>query len=145
MKYIILVALLIVSFVANSQVVKYNLPPKSYYNNANITLKDLTKYECMKVYIKSDSISFIKISTDEPQTISLSNVDYIRTKSGNQALVGAGIGALVMGLSALSSVVEYPGYVDAGEFVLAFTVSGAAIGGLIGLVIPKWKTYYLEY
>ena len=145
MKKLIIPILLFISLLANSQVVKYNLPPKSYYNKANITLKDFKKYECMKVYIKSDSISFIKIYDSEPQSISLSNIDYIRVKSGNQAIAGAGLGALLMGLSALNSVVQYPGYVDSGEFILAFTLSGAALGGLIGLVIPKWKTYYLEY
>lgn len=145
MTKIILTVLLFFPFIVNSQVVKYNLPPKSYYSKANITLKDFSKHEGMKVYIKSDSISFVKIYTGEPQSFFLSNVDYIRVKSGNQALVGAGIGSLLMALSAINSTIQYPGYVDSGEFILAFTVSGAVLGGLIGLVIPKWKTYYLEY
>lgn len=145
MKNLIIATLLIISFTANSQIVKYNLPPKSYYKSANITMKDFKKYDGMKVYIKSDSISFVNANSELPLNISLSKVDYIRVNNGNQALVGAGLGALLMGLSALNSVVQNPGYSNGGSFVIGFTVSGAVIGGLIGVFILKKKTYYIDY
>jgi len=56
-----------------------------------------------------------------------------------------------MGLITVLNAAEYPNsrdsggiIVDSGGIIVGFTVSGAAIGGLIGLAIPKWKTYYLN-
>jgi hypothetical protein len=52
---------------------------------------------------------------------------------------------LLMGLIAVINVAEYPDSQNSGGLIVGFTLSGAAIGGLIGLAIPKWKTYYLNY
>ena len=143
-KLIIAQILIIFSISVLAQVVKYNLPPKSQYQTGSITLKDFKKYECIKVQISEDSVTFININSNQLQTLPLSTVDYFRVKEGSQAGKWAGLGGLVMGLSALSAVIEYPGYYDAGSFIFVSTLSGAAIGGLIGLFIPKWKTYYLD-
>jgi len=61
MRIIIGFILLLVPVLAQSQGT-YNLPPKSFYKSANVTLKDFSKYECKNVYIQSDSI-FLRIST----------------------------------------------------------------------------------
>lgn len=144
MRIIVCFTLLLVSFHVNSQVT-YNLPPKSFYNSVNVTMKDFKKYECKKVYIKSDSISFINLNTLLHESLALSNIDYMRVQEGNQALKWCGYGALLMGLIAVQNVTEYPNSQNSGGLIVGFTISGAAIGGLIGLAIPKWKTYYLNY
>jgi len=145
-KLFVIQFLVFISIFANSQVVKLNLPPNSYYRNVNITLKDFTKYEGMKVHISEDSISFIDVNTNQYMDLNFTNIDYLRVKEGNQALKWAGLGALCMGLSAIIAVAEYPDYYrNSGGFIFGFTLSGAVLGGLIGLAVPKWKTYYLEY
>ena len=101
MKKIILALILLIPLIAKSQIPKYNLPPKSFYNNGKITLKDFTKYEGKNVYIMSDSISFINLRSNLNQSIMLSKIDYIRVQEGTQALTWCGYGALLMGLTAL--------------------------------------------
>ena len=144
MKIIVCFTLLLVPFLLNSQVI-YNLPPKSFYNTVNVTMKDFKKYECKKVYIKSDSISFVNLNTRLNESLALSNIDYMRVQEGNQALKWCGYGALLMGLIAILNVTEYPNSQNSGGLIVGFTISGAAIGGLIGLAMPMWKTYYLNY
>jgi hypothetical protein len=145
MKKIIIALVLLIPLISRAQIAKYNLPPKTYYNSVKITLKDFTKYEGKKVYIMSDSISFINLSSNLNQSIMLSKIDYIRVQEGTQALTWCGYGGLLMGLSALLIIIDEPYFDNPGGFVVGFTISGAAIGGLIGLAIPKWKTYYLNY
>lgn len=144
MRIIICLIVLLVSFSLKSQVT-YNLPPQSFYNTVNVTMKDFRKYECKKVYIKSDSISFLNRNTQLYQKIALSNIEYMRVHEGNQALKWSGYGALFMGLITVLNVAQYPDSQNSGGMIVGFTISGAAIGGLIGLGIPKWKTYYLNY
>lgn len=134
---------MLVSVLAQAQGT-YNLPPKSFYKSANVTLKDFSKYECKNVYIQSDSIFFTNLNTRFNESLALSDIDYIRVKEGNQGLKWCGLGALCMGLITVLNAAEYPNLRDSGGIIVGFTVSGAAIGGLIGLAIPKWKTYYLN-
>jgi hypothetical protein len=144
MRIIVCLIVLLVPFTLKCQVT-YNLPPKTFYNTVNVTMKDFRKYECKKVYIKSDSISFLNHNTQLNQKIALSNIEYMRVHEGNQALKWCGYGALFMGLLAVLNVAQYPDTRSSGGIIVGFTVSGAAIGGLLGLGIPKWKTYYLNY
>jgi hypothetical protein len=144
MRIIVGLILVLVPFLVKSQVT-YNLPPKSFYNTVNVTMKDFTKYECRKVYIKSDSISFTNLNAQLTESLALSNIDYMRVQEGTQALKWCGYGALLMGLIAVINVSEYPNSQNSGGVIVGFTISGAAIGSLIGLAIPKWKTYYVNY
>lgn len=145
MKNIILSIILIFPLLVYSQISKYYLPPKNIYKNATITLKDFSKYEAKQIYIKSDSIVFLNINTNLNENIALSKIDYIRVQEGNQALMWCGYGALLMGLISALNVMDVPNVQNPGAIILGFTISGAAIGGLIGLGIPKRKTYYLAY
>ena len=126
------------------QVKQYNLPPKFYYNKGTITLHDFTKYEGTQITIMSDSINFINTYTNLNQSLMLSNIDYLRVQEGNQALMWSGLGALLFGLSGILAVMDEPYIDNPGGWVVGFTISGAVIGGLVGLAIPKWKTYYIN-
>jgi hypothetical protein len=107
-------------------------------------LRDYTKIEGKKVNIKLDSISYTNLNTKDFETIALSNVDYLRVQEGNQGFKWSGLGALFLGLSAVLSAAQYPDSQMSGGKIVGFTLSGAAIGGLIGSAIPKWKTYYIN-
>jgi len=137
--------LLIVSIIAQSQVTNYNLPPKTFYKKVNVTLKDFTKYECKSVNINTETISFINLNTNLNESLALTKINYLRVQNGNQALKWSGLGALLMGLTAALNVFEYPDTQNSGGLIVGFTLSGAVIGGLIGLAIPRWKTYYLNF
>jgi hypothetical protein len=143
----IILILTFLPFIAKSQTTQYNLPPKSFYRFASITLKDFTKYECKDLSIKSDSASFRDINKRLAESVALANVDYIRVKEGNQVVTGILFGALIMGLTSASSAMNYNynyNSQNAGPIIVVCTVTGGLIGGLIGLAVPKWKTYYLE-
>lgn len=144
MRIIIGFLLLFLPALVNAQA-PYNLPPKSFYRTANVTLKDFSKYECRNVHIQSDSIYFTNTKSRSSESLALSDIDYIRVKEGNQALKWSGLGALCMGLITALNTTEYSTSGDTGTLIAGFTISGAAIGGLIGLTVPKWKTYYLSY
>jgi hypothetical protein len=147
MKKIVLALVILIPFtplVLKGQVEQYNLPPKIYYKRGKITLHDFTKYEGIQINIMSDNITFINSNTNLNQSLMLSNIDYLRVQEGNQALMWSGLGALLFGLSGLLAVMDEPYLDNPGGWVVGFTISGAAIGGLIGLAIPKWKTYYIN-
>lgn len=147
MRKFVLILLAIVPLLAASQIKTYNLPPKTYYKNAKITLKDFTKYECKSLVIKTDSVHFFHINRLSTEILPLDNVDYIRVQTGNQGLKWCGYGALLMGLIAainVSYAQENNSPPNPGNVILGFSIGGAVFGGLIGLAIPKWKTYYLN-
>lgn len=138
--------LLLIPIIGKTQIINYNLPPKQYYNRANITLKNFSKYECQKLNIKSDSLSFMNIHSSANVSLALNQIDYIRVQNGNEILQWGGYGALLVGLIAILNVAKYPNSQSNPINIIAgFTISGAVLGGLIGLAIPKWKTYYLNY
>lgn len=82
--------------------------------------------------------------------ISVSNVRYVKIKKGSYfgigALAGAGIGLLsaVYGVLTVKSDTNLD---DSGvnwtPFIVGFTAGGALIGGIVGVCIPKWKTYFI--
>ena len=146
MKIAVITLFLFIPFIAKPQTPNYNLPPLNYYEIGTITLKDFTKYECRKIHIIGDSLRFVNINSGLNQTMPLINIDYLRVKVGNQGWMWCGYGALLMGLSAILAVAgEEAAVDDPAGIIIGFTLGGAAVGGLIGLAIPKWKTYYLSY
>jgi hypothetical protein len=82
--------------------------------------------------------------------ISVSNVRYVKIKKGSffgiGALAGAGVG-LLSSVYGVLTVKSDPSLDDSGvnwaPFIVAFTAGGAVIGGVVGLCIPKWKTYFI--
>jgi hypothetical protein len=146
MKKIILFFIFIYSISLNTQVPSDNLSPLKFYSFAKISLNDMKKFDCKNLTITLDSISFMSVKRKEDIKFALANIDYIRVREGNHALEWGGFGALVMGLIALSAIVDDLEFNDNTVPVfLAFTFTGGAIGGLVGLASPRWKTYYLNY
>jgi hypothetical protein len=82
--------------------------------------------------------------------ISVSNVRYVKIKKGSYfgigALAGGGMG-LLSAVYGVLTVKSDPSLDDSGvnwaPFIIGFTAGGALIGGIVGVCIPKWKTYFL--
>lgn len=115
-----------------------NLPPKRDYKSATITLTNFEKIVCKNLKIYDDSLTFTESFTDSSRTVLMSQVGSIKVKKGNNALSMAIYGA---GVFASAAIANYP-YIPA---ILGFAGSGAVIGSLIGLTIPKTKLYRINY
>jgi hypothetical protein len=82
--------------------------------------------------------------------VSTSNVRYVKIKTGSYAgigaLAGGGVGLLIM-LDVALTIKSEPGLDDSQinytPWVVGVTAVGAAIGGLAGLCIPKWRTFFI--
>ena len=82
--------------------------------------------------------------------VSTSIVRYVKIKKGSYAGIGAvaggGMGLLIM-LDVALTIKSDPNLDDSEvnytPWVVGVTAAGAVIGGLVGLCIPKWKTYFL--
>lgn len=82
--------------------------------------------------------------------ISASSVRYVKIKKGSYfgigALAGGGMG-LLSSIYGVLTVKSDPSLDDSGvnwaPFIIGFTAGGALIGGIVGVCIPKWKTYFL--
>ncbi|MEI6751913.1 MAG: hypothetical protein WCK78_01975 [Paludibacter sp.] len=143
---ILLISLLISGF-TYSQVVKYHLPPKSHYKSAVISMYNNEPMKISNVNIKSDSISF-DIYTDSDNIYSSSpllDVDYLQVRQGNNGLNGAIVGSLIMGSILTCKYLNYSLSIGELPELLIFTIGGASIGGVIGLMIPKKKKYFITY
>jgi hypothetical protein len=82
--------------------------------------------------------------------VSTSSIRYVKIKKGSYAGIGAaaggGIGLLIMldvALTVKSDATLDDSEVNWTPYVVAVTAGGVLIGGLVGLCIPKWKTYFL--
>lgn len=144
---ILLIGLLI-SGTMYSQVIKRDLPPKSFYRKAVISVYDKSPSYISKVEIKSDSISFNEFteynSGSEPiyTTLPFSSIDYLQVKQGNKGINGAIIGGLLAcSIAICASIDEGPDFPQ----TLGITVTGATIGAVIGLLSHKKKKYFISY
>lgn len=92
---------------------------------------------------KSDGSSYLK-------QVSTSTIRYVKIKQGSYAGIGAAAGAgtgLLSAVYGILTVKSDPTLDDSDvnwtPFVLGFTAGGALIGSMVGLCIPKWRTYFL--
>ncbi|MFB6341590.1 hypothetical protein ACE1ET_07700 [Saccharicrinis sp. FJH62] len=131
---------------AFAQLKKSNLPPKSFYLQAKITTTDFNSYNGLNMNIKSDSLNFMSIENQIYESLALKNVKYLQVPEGNHFAAGAFWGGLIStAIGALSTYKNStPHGLDDGKRIFKFSIGGAAIGGLIGLSLPKWKTYYIQ-
>jgi hypothetical protein len=144
MKRIFVIVFIFSPFVVCAQINKNKFPPKNYYKNAIIRLKDFTKLEAKELNVKTDTISIIYKMTFKNEKIPFKNIAYISVKEGNQALsIGISSG-LLLGLSALISVSGNSDIKNRTGIVVGCTISGAALGSIIGLFIPQRKAYYFN-
>ena len=117
------------------------------YSKGRIIKKDRTRYLGRNLVFKTDVLTFNDKKTGKTVILPLSEVDYV-SKIGDRALEGALIGGSLMLLSGLAAKQEIkadPFHTlkeNADEILMGYTFAGTAIGGLIGLALPKEKTVY---
>jgi hypothetical protein len=126
----------------------YNLPPKSFYDRAEIGMMNFDKEKVESLVIASDSIQFVKNGMHF--MLHLDEVNYIRVREGSMAGQGALLGGLSMLLISLLSVMEVeadPNYElksNAAATIFLFVFGGAAIGALIGSTSVTHNSYYIH-
>lgn len=136
----LIVLLILISISAKSQLIKGKQQPKNYYKSGIMKMKDFTSYNCTDIHVSADSLMFVNKATQQQYKIATTNIDYIKVKEGNQAVGGAIIGALAVGLTTKFYSVQNHGDPNQ-KIVIMSTFSGAIVGVLVGLAIPKWKKY----
>lgn len=140
--------LIIINFKGADGQVSYNLPPQNFYERATISTMDLQKMRVSKLSIFSDRIQFFR--SGQLTSLPLENINYIRVKEGSKAKNGAFIGGVSMFALCITSVLQAqmdPNYEfreSVGGRVAMFTLGGAAVGALIGSLIPKETSYYVH-
>jgi hypothetical protein len=126
---------------------QFNLPQKDHFKTAKVSLNDFTKYQASNLHILTDSIEFTDKITYHEEKISLLDVNYLRVQIGNKvpefALYGAICGVLIS-LYAIADASLYGYSANIGVASVVMIVGFTAAGGLIGLMVPKWKTYYIN-
>ncbi|UJH68550.1 hypothetical protein [Allomuricauda sp. SCSIO 65647] len=121
---------------------------RTHFPKAKIYLQDHKVFNAKNLTITGAEASFLDSNAEKQQTIMVDEIDFIKIPKGNHALIGASFGAATGALSSLlidldTDPLGRPREKDAG-FYLAMTGGGAALGALIGLLVPKWKSVYLN-
>jgi len=128
-----------------AQDIKFKLPPKSFYRNAEITLDDGEMFECSKLKIKADSISYYKINQRLQKTIALSDVNILKVKSGDYSGTVAICGGLILGITKLIAIADNSHQNNnKWPLVVGYSIVGAGVGGIIGAFFPRYKCYYFN-
>jgi hypothetical protein len=139
--------LLSVSITAYGQP-KYNLPPRNFYERAEIGMLNFEKEKVQRLVISGDSIQFDRKGNQI--MLHLDEINYIRVREGSMAGQGALLGGLSMLLISLLSVMEVeadPNYElknNAVPTIFLFVFGGAAIGALIGSTSVTHASYYIH-
>lgn len=119
--------------------------PGDSYPKAKLYIKDhgILKVDQLKI-TEAELIYFDMAKNQQRKPIS--ELEFIKAPKGNHLLEGAGFGAATMALASLlidldTDALGRPQEKDAG-FYLAMTGGGILVGGLIGVLVPKWKSLY---
>ncbi|WP_222982540.1 hypothetical protein [Flagellimonas meishanensis] len=121
---------------------------RNHYPRAKVYLKDHEVINAKDFTIRATEASFMDSKTGAQQSMMLDAVDFIKVPKGNHVLIGTSFGAATGALSSLlidldTDPLGRPREKDAG-FYLAMTGGGAVLGALVGLLVPKWKSVYLN-
>jgi len=121
--------------------------PRTSFSRGLVVKKDGAQLKGKKLRFESETLTFIDLEAGESTTLPLSEVDYVRARTGTHATQAALYGGLIFLAGALSAVgqLESDPYteVDNGmQVVLLVTAIGVAGGLLIGAAIPKEKQVF---
>jgi hypothetical protein len=152
-KYVLLLVVLILGFTVSAQ--KRTLEINKKYAKAKIVQMGRGTFSAKNVTLLNDTVLQYNSGGGDGslnmQQISTSTVRYVKVKKGTYAVIGvlagAGIG-LLSSVYAVLTVENDPTYGDttdfpSGAFIAGFTAGCALIGSIVGVSIPKWRTYFI--
>ncbi len=119
-----------------------------HYKKAKIYLSDHRILKARDVKVNQVTAQFVDSKNNEEIVLPLKNISLIKVPKGNHLLLGTALGTATLSLSALvidldTDPLGQPRKKEAG-FYLAMAGSGAALGALIGVLAPKWKSIPLN-
>jgi len=119
---------------------------KQKYRKAKLYLNSHLIVKVRDMEVNSLELSYKNAANNKREKNALSNIKLIRVPNGSHLLEGALIGAGTMALTAVLIDVQpdplgLDQKYDAG-FYIGLTAGGAALGALVGVLFPKWKTVY---
>ena len=152
LKFFAIIALLIIVGSVSAQ--KRTIVMNNKYTNAKVVLIGKGTVPVRNLMLVNDTLLQYNSKSGDGSTnmkqVSASSVRYVKIKKGSYAGIGAiaggGFGLLVMldvVLSVKSDATLDDSNVNWAPYVVAVTAGGVLIGSLVGLCIPKWKTYFL--
>jgi hypothetical protein len=121
---------------------------KTKYTEGRISFADFSKINATNLSIEKDSVFFFDLGDSQQKVTSMSNINYLRLREGNQtgkiALIVGGASALLV-IGAILNVTSNNAQLrpDVGKISLLIIGGGTLLGALIGSATPKWKTYYI--
>jgi hypothetical protein len=157
-KLLSLIIMLAICGSVNAQYNKNYLNPGTTYTKGKIYIKkSLQPIEARNIKLVQDTVlQYADVQSGDTRSVpvSLSNVNYIKVKTGTRAgsfaLYGGGLMCLSALVAVLSTEADWEAYsgestgIKWAPFVGAFTAGGAVVGGLVGAFIPKYTNYYLK-
>ncbi len=122
--------------------------PGTRYNKAKIYLNDHRIIKVSDLEINQITARFMDVKGNEETILPIQDITQIRIPKGNHLLLGTAFGTATLSLSALlidldTDPLGQPREKEAG-FYLAMAGTGAALGALIGVLIPKWRSIPLK-
>lgn len=144
--FVLLFCLLLVKSYAQKISLPYN-----EYQRGKITFESLQTIKVENLKIMGDSVTYNKEFQTKTRTTALSDIYDLRLAEGNHAILGAEIGGGIAALIVLREIIlveknplVYVYKKNAKYIYPGFIGGGIVIGGLVGLVIPKWKSHYCK-
>ena len=150
--FLLIVALLIIAGSVSAQ--KRTLVMNKKYSNAKMVLIGKGTVPVKNLMLVNDTLLEYNSKNGDGsinmKQISASSVRYVKIKKGSYfgigALAGAGVG-LLSAVYGVLTVKSDRNLDDSGvnwaPFIVGFTAGGALIGGIVGVCIPKWRTYFI--
>lgn len=116
------------------------------YRKAKLYLNNHLVIKVKDLAVNSLETKYKNAANNKYEKAALSNIKLIRVPNGSHVFEGALIGAGTMALTAvLIDVQPDPLGIDqdyGADFYIGLTAGGAALGALVGVLFPKWKTIY---
>ena len=116
------------------------------YRKAKLFLNNHLIIKVKYLTVNSLEASYKNAANNTYEKNAINNIKLIRVPNGSHLLEGALVGAGTMALTAVlvDAQPDPLGFEQkyGADFYIGLTAGGAVLGGLVGLLFPKWKTIY---
>ena len=137
-----------IAFILISQATFGQSKVDTYHKKAKVYFKDHRILKVNALNINENDISYLLPLTNEKKQQSKHDISLIKAPRGNHLVVGSLFGLATGGLTALLIDLDPDPLLPQDEkdlgFYLSWAGGGALVAGLIGLLVPKWKSVQFE-